>query len=277
MSPTDHSPSPTTRSARLGLLAAALFCLGLLLAASASAATYEQVGCFAGKETPTPPPATPKPAEEACEPVTGGEFGEEVQLGGIGGMAVNYTGAGGVDNGTVYTATKTNGGSTRIAMYVPRGPGEGLEFSLGWEVTELEGPYERCGPAIATECPNRVEAGPREVDVDVDQETGNVYVLNGTSVAGRRALVAYDADGSEVISRFGELAEGGKTIAETPGQIHNSFKPGGIAVNGDGEVFVYDVGPGNFHRLMKFEPETPGDFSEYVYAGQASDLASGSA
>ena len=94
----------------------------------AQAANLEQVGCFAGSL----PGLT-----ESCKPVAEEHFGEEVQLGGTGGMAVNYTGAGGVPEGTVY-ATRFVGGGLWIAMYVPAG--EGLKLAEAWQVTELKAP-----------------------------------------------------------------------------------------------------------------------------------------
>jgi hypothetical protein len=66
-------------SLRLSALAMLFLCLGLLGAARASAA-FEGVGHFGGSVDPPPP----------------SEFPFEVQLGGVGGMAVNYTGNGGV-------------------------------------------------------------------------------------------------------------------------------------------------------------------------------------
>ena len=59
-------------------------------------------GGFRLEKNPQPNPA----------PVENEEFPEEVQLGGVGGMAVNYSGAGGVPAGTVYAATRTAEGGT---------------------------------------------------------------------------------------------------------------------------------------------------------------------
>jgi hypothetical protein len=240
---------------RFGAAGAALLCLGLLAAAPARAG-FEGVGYFGG----------------SADPVAEEKFVEEVQLGGAGGMAVNYAGNGGMEAGAVYAATKVVGEPTRIALYVPKG--DGLKFWLGWEVTTLEEPYVRCGPGLGVDgegksehpCPPRVTSVPREVDVDVDQTTGNVYVYNGTTTPGRKAIAVYKPDGSEVIARFGEVIAPGKTTAETPEKIHESFSPGPIAVNGAGKVYVFDNNPfDDYHRLIKFVPKTPGDFSEYVY------------
>ena len=247
------------------LCLASLFCLGLLATPSAEAAQMEQVCTFAGSAAPV---SEEKIAED-----------EEVQLGGVGGMAVNYTGAGGVPAGTVYAAGKTLGQSLRIAMFTPEAEGC-PKFSVAWEVPSEAVAYERCGPLLGLEgekakfpCQPRVIAGAAKIDVDVDQATGNVYVLSGEiGTAGRKMVVEYTADGSEEITRFGEKAASGKTTAETSTQIHESPYPGGLAVNGAGEVYVFDsnVPPADdfYHRLMVFRPQTPGDFEHYVYAGE---------
>ena len=84
---------------------AALLCCGYAI--PASAADFEQVGCFAGT------------GSDPCAPLAEGEeFDEEVQLAGVSGMAVNYSGAGGVAKGTVYAVTKGNF-DTRVAMFEP--------------------------------------------------------------------------------------------------------------------------------------------------------------
>jgi len=243
--------------------------LSLLAAAHAEAAFSQPPGpegVFGGVREPPPP----------------SEFPEEEQLGGVGGLAVNYTGAGGVPKGTVYAATRgPSGGTLRVAEYRPyQGPLEEkhphpLEFALGWEVRRVEGEYERCGPqaeeALHPECPTRVEATAGHVDVDVDQATGNVYVFSVENLAaGDGTVVEFDPNGTEVIARFGELAAGGKKTSETPSLVHGSPSPGGMAVNGAGEVFVFDLNAFDnfYHRLMVFRPETAGKFDEYEYAGE---------
>ena len=248
----------------------------LLATSSAHAASFEQVGCFGG--------SLPGPGE-SCKPVKNGEFGEEAQLGGLGALAVNYTGAGGVPKGTVYAVTSPLGEPIEVAMYEPVESDGGLKFSVSWEVGETAGPTERCGPLLGTEnvggkevskfpCQPRpgVETSPAPIDIEVDQSTGNVYVLRftDTMLAGRKAIVEYKADGSEEITRFGEKAAEGKTIAETPAQVHVGLGPGGLAVTGSGAVYMFDqtnVGP-RFHRLMVFAPCVSGDFSNYCYQGE---------
>jgi phage terminase large subunit-like protein len=239
---------------------------------SAVAATFQQVGHFAGSTTLPPEP---------------GVFPEEVQLAGAGGLAVNVSGAGGVAPGTVYAATRgaEAGEKVRIAVYKPvliEGTRK-LMFSKSWEVRPAEEPYDICGPdspSPASECAARPRGNPGTFwDVDVDQATGNVYVLiAGTNLgAGTAGIVEYSPDGAKVITRFGEIAEGGETTAMSPGKIHGSFFPGGIAVDASGNVYVFDLnGPNNFyHRLMVFKPKTPGKYDEYEYAGQSKDIGAG--
>ena len=190
-------PQTSFLPARLAAAVAALLCIGLIGAAPASAA-YEQVNIFAG--------LLEAPAEA-------GKFPEEMQLGNTGGIAVNYTGAGGVAKGTLY-ATSAESSGFWIARYEPSG--ESMSFVEAWRVT-TEGPYEHCGPLLVTPCSPRPGASYGTVDVDVDQTTGNVYVLQPGYVGGTgtRLIVEYSPDGSKVIARFGEKVEGKKTV-ETP-------------------------------------------------------------
>jgi len=252
------------RSRRAMLSAfAALLCLGLLGATPAQGAALEQSAHFGGiLEVPTPPDSFP----------------EEAQLGGAGGIAVNYTGAGGVVKGTVYVATVDNNEPTRIAVFKPT-PG-GLEFSYGWEVKNVEGAYARCGPDLVptpSECPTRVESQAGFVDVEIDQSTGNVYVKTETAKAGLTTIAAFTPKGEEVLARFGEVTAFGGPTASTPGKVHESPFAGGIAVNEDGEVYLYDRNglDFNYERLMKFVPSVPGDYTAYEYAGVGSDVAAG--
>jgi len=251
----------------LAAVISALLCSWALAATSAEAG-FEGVGHFAGSPTP----------------VQNEEFDEEVQLAGVGGMAVNVDGAGGVPAGTVYAATFTPSGGVWTAMYEPD-PGGGLKFGEAWEVKTLEAPYKRCGPLLGEEggkakepCTPRVKSSTGRVDVDVDQSTGNVYVFNAeVNDAGNTMITAYTPDGSEVLARFGEKAPGGPTTAETPDKIHQSNFPGGMAVNEAGEVYVFDLNglSGNYTRLMKFDPKVAGQYDEYEYAGTSEDVGAG--
>jgi hypothetical protein len=270
-----RSVRSTAAAGVLGVVA--LFCLGLFLVVAAPArASWEGVGCFAG--------SLPGP-KEGCQPVEEEMFGEEVQLGGVGGLAVNRTGAGGVPAGTVYAATLINTQNVRVAMYEPVEAGGvtgGLKFEESWEVPWVEESYERCGPLLGTEvkegkevaqfpCKPQVKSGSVAVDVEVDQANGNVYVLQdaGNLPAGTPVVVEYSAKGAEVITRFGEKAAEGKTVAETPAEIHRTPEPGGLAINAVGDVYVYDETqiPSFYHRLMVFAPHE-GKVEDYEYAGE---------
>jgi len=249
------------RSVRLGAVAGVLLVLGLLLPGSAFAA-YEPVGIFAGSLTP---------------PLEPGVFPEEVQLGNVGGMAVNINGAGGVPPGTVYAVRKSNleKGKTTVARFEPEANGK-LAFVEAWQVTPKEESYEKCGPVLHVPCPDHASGSVSGSDVDVDQTTGDVYVYSPpeSGVEGL-AIDVYSPDGSEVITRFGEQETAwGEPTASTPEKIHESNYPGAIAVNGEGDVYLFDQNtPDDFyHRLMEFVPQTAGDYEHYVYAGASHDL-----
>ncbi len=264
---------------RPGALLAALLALGLLWASPATAA-YQQVGNFAGV------PGELHDSHSGSAKQYAALWPEEVQLGGVSGMAVNYTGAGGVPAGTVYAASQDSDGSIYVARFNPD-----RSFSEAWVLVSKKGeeerveqgksPYERCGPegeAAYPHCLPRPELSDGAIDVDVDQTTGNVYALdsyNGPNATTH--ITEYSADGSEVIARFGERAAPGETIAASPGKLHESSGAGGIAVNGAGDVYVFDsTQTENFyHRLAVFKPKAPGDYTEYVYAGQAHDIGAG--
>ena len=239
----------------------ALLCLGLLTSAPANA-SYEQVDTFAGT-----PGELHLPAEEKAWP-------EAVQLGSVGGMAVNYSGAGGVPKGTLYAITEPGGGlGVRVARFNPDGS---FSEAWTWKGTLGGAPEERCGPEgdpSTPTCVPRWEGSAARVDVDVDQASGNVYLINGLGglPAGTNLIHAYDATGTKLIAEFGEQAPGGETFAESPGKLHE-FGEGLIAVGAGARVYVADRGPSFSNRLMSFEPQSPGDYEHYVYAGQGKDI-----
>jgi len=250
-----------------------LFFLALLVLASPASAAYQQLpppnGIFGG----------------SAELVKEEKFGEEVQLGGTGALAVNRSGAGGVPAGTVYAVLKASSGSDRprVAMFEPKAGG-GLEFIEGWQVAR-PGPYERCGPLLGTKvvegkevlkqpCPVQRTVSAGRLGIDVDQSTGYVYVYASfpegeahETFPNQDQIVSFKADGSEVIDRFGEQATAGKTLAESPEQVHDIFGPDTLAVNSAGEVFLEDEERNVYHRLMVFRPHN-GDYEDYEYAGE---------
>ncbi|HET7444453.1 MAG TPA: hypothetical protein VFJ57_07325 [Solirubrobacterales bacterium] len=179
-------------------------------------------------------------------------------------MAINQTGAGGVAAGTVYTVG-FSAGEWHAARYSPDGV-----FELAW--TKVN----RCGPKTAppTTCPAYATGSSGGVDIAVDQTTGNVYVFYLFETP--KAIRIYKADGTGPISQFGELDANG-TVTSSPGKLHGSPANENIAVDDAGTVYVTDedVATDQFHRLMVFRPETPGDYEHYVYAGQAKDIGSG--
>jgi hypothetical protein len=274
MSLSEHSPTiGIRRLAALVAVATSACCLLLLVPAGASAA-FDQVGCFGGT------------GEEQCGSVPEEAFGEETQLGGAAGLAVNRAGAGGVPAGTVYAVRHANA-QVAVSMYFPTAGG-GLEFQETWVVTEREEPYERCGPLLGTKevegkmvaenpCAPVRRGGPAEVGVAVDQTTGNVYVANGTATPPKPVVAVYSPDGSAVVTRFGEQAPIGQTVAETPGKVHRSNFASGIAVDGAGTVYLFDgvFSTPFYARLMVFKPTTSGVFTQYGYVGEVLARASG--
>jgi hypothetical protein len=236
--------------------------MAALLFASPAMATYEPAGHFGGS-------ATSVKAED---------FGEEVQLTGVGGLAVNYTGAGGVPTGTVYAAAEWDG-KMFVSAYVPAGAG--LSFWERWMVnpSSLEGTgYERCGPALGSECSvYRGFSGARSVDVDIDQTNGNVFFYGGGLVINpnEKVIAEFSPNGATEITRFGEGAPSSSdTVADSPGRIHSGGVwggPGNIAVDASGTVFSYDS-DGKYKRLMVFKPQSPGDYAHYQYVGEVATV-----
>jgi hypothetical protein len=159
----------------------------------------------------------------------------EGELGeGTSGLAVNRTGAGGVAAGTVYAVNRAFGGDLR--RYSAKG-----EF-LG-----------------------EVKIGDSSVDVAVDQTTGNVYVLLESG-----SVWIFNADGSKLITKFGEMGAFGESFDEGPEKFHF---PWAIVVDSSGVVYVADFANGA--RTMLFEPQSPGDYEHYVYTGRANDIDDG--
>ncbi len=219
--------------ASLGLLLAAGF-----LAAAPASAGYEQVADFGKNE-----------------------------LFGATGLAVNVTGAGGVEPGTVYAVGRTP--SRRVIRYSPTGE---FRAAWGWGVGNGAAEYQRCGPdgeAAYPTCKKPTEIsllgeGPGQLlspfGVAVEQSTGRVYVLDTERQNG--VVQVFSADGSELLGSFGERGAGGESVDEGPGKVHQPQR-GGIAVRDGGVVYVSD--PLLERRVMVFDDGT--------YTGRENDIA----
>jgi hypothetical protein len=239
------------RLSSLLVAASAVALAMMLLAAAPSFAATEQVATFGGV---------------LVAPIPAGEFPEDAQLGGAMGSAINVNGTGGVTPGTVYVAAYGfQGQELKIDRYSPTG-----QFELAW--TEA---LVRCGPVVpGTPCPSRADGTEKaEAGVAVDQATGDVYVyVKQRGPGGENQIHVYNPSGTETIAEFGPKAHEGSTIVESPSEFHGSFDiPSPIAVDPSGRVYVFDAeASGAFdYRLMEFEPETPGHYEHYVYAGES--------
>jgi hypothetical protein len=256
MKQADHNSKRLRARAKLAAAVASVLLAVGLLAASPASATFETVGTFAST-------------------------GEEVQLGGTSAMAVNLSGAGGVPAGTVYAATTENTALyAKVVRFTPV-PDGSLEFSEAWTVPiEYFGgvlpPIERCGPDSGGGLPCAPHSGdtPRQVGLDLDQTTGNVFVFDAEGQpAGRQVITEFSPDGSEIIARFGEKAPESDTIAASPEKLYQSDVKDGLAIGPSGDVYVSDRRKlGNENRIAVFRPQSPGDFEHYVYAGQSHDF-----
>lgn len=254
---------------RLHLISAALITAALIApaaigAATASAASWERFGCFGGKE------GTTNTLQEACEPIPppqkASEFPEDTQLGGVSGMAVNETGAGGVEPGTVYTIGAQFDPPWHVARYSAEG-----KFELAWTSVS------RCGPQVvpSSTCPPLPTGGSTLADVAVDQATGNVFVFSANDDGTSNVIKVYAPDGSGPIEQFLGKPDTSGTVATSPEKLHNTSHQENIAVD-DGIVYVFDEATSSnfFHRLMVFECQVPGD-KDCEYAGQGKDIGGG--
>jgi DNA-binding beta-propeller fold protein YncE len=162
--------------------------------------------------------------------------------------------------------------------------------------------YQRCGPdgdlAYPT-CEDRKEASEKPLadglgiggeglgqlrtpkGIAVDQATGNVYVFNSGRKKG--TVQVFSADGSQRLGGFGELGERGnfpepaESIEEGPDKFHVTNNNAVLTVGESGKVYIPDLdfaeAPGSqLSRVMVFEPQTPGGYEHYVYAGRSNDL-----
>jgi hypothetical protein len=285
----DKADRLSTHGARAkGALAAALFAVAALLSLAfpaLAAAGFEQVANFA-KRT-----ATAEPTAEQLQPE---------QLYEADGLAVNYTGAGGVEAGTVYGVSQL---LKRVSRYGPEGEfREAWGWGVAWtgegspegvaSTSSAAKEFQRCGPdgeAAHPVC--NIGVGTRGQGlgsfgvggfsqprgIAVDQSTGYVYTFDqgNNQLGGGAAIQVFTAAG-EPVTQFGEYAVS-TPISESPDKLHGVYGPKDmIAVDGDGVVYVADQKVEIGHseeRVMRFKPQTPGDYEHYVYAGVDSDIA----
>jgi hypothetical protein len=236
-----------------------------------------------------------------------GRGGESEQLARAYGIAVNASGAGGVEAGSLYVVGQT----ARVLRFSPGGEGEAPQFreAWGWGVGSESQEYQRCGPAFASEprpegtfptcLPSHLtETGGEEPGhfaplggVAVDPATGNVYVLNQPGVGGhppalrdRNLVEVFSPTGAPIGEGFGDLGRErpfpSESISEGPEKLHEQSPNSeeGIAVDEAGVVYVLDRDFGFIEgtqqtRVMSFEPDQPGNYEHYSYAA-GRDIAS---
>jgi hypothetical protein len=201
-----------------------LFLLVGLLCAPPALAGFEQV-------EPSPPAFEERPFEDPQ--------GEALLRRSA--VAVNSTGVGGVEPGTVYVAGRV--GNPGVHRYDSHG-----EFQGRW------GGFDSLGVAVS-------------------QSTGCVYVLTPSNA---NAVSVFNADGSKELTSFAAVAAFGESISGSPEKFHELSGDGGLAVDSAGNVYVDDrSGGGVESRIMVFEPQSANDCEHYSYAGQGSDFANG--
>ncbi len=267
------------RNTRAALLLLAVF-VGLLAFAAPASANYEQV------------------------PEHFGASGEGSQLGKDGSvptaMAVNSGGVGlpAAEAGSFYVV-----GENKIVMrYGPGEEGEEPPFreAWGWGVGNGAGEYQRCGPAYIAEprpahtfptCtfPNfgageEVGQFAALIGVAIDETTGDVYVRNKSQSARLHHLIeVFTATGVPVGDGFGDQGRESpvpqESIAQGPEKLHRlaTTAEGAIAVDSDGVVYLddedfFEIDGVREARVMSFEPQQPGDYEHYVYAGRSNDM-----
>jgi hypothetical protein len=203
-----------------------LLLLAGLLCAPPALAGFEQV-------KPSPPAFEDLPFENP--PAELGELPSHRT-----GVAVNSSGAGGVEAGTAFVASEAH--KFNLDRYNSKG-----EFEAHLS--------ERTSLGVA-----------------VSQSTGCVYAFTPFSA---HAVSVFNADGSKELASFAEVAPSGESISSSPEKFHEAAGDGGVAVDGSGNVYVADHFTGAESRIMVFKPQSPTDCEHYSYAGQESDFATG--
>jgi hypothetical protein len=231
--------------------------------------------------------------------------GEPLQLHEPLAIAINGSGAGGVETGSIYV-----GGGSRVVRFSPGREGEDPRFreAWGWGIAE-GGPaneFVRCGPAYAeipeaSRPPNAFAAckpwsgsgGGEEVGhfnvvtgLAINHANGDVYVLNLPGFLGIREhhlIEVFSPTGTPIGEGFGDLARKSpspaETIAESPEKLHEQSPryEDGIAVLDNGTVYVTDrdfasVATSQQARIMSFAPSVQGNFEHYSYTGESNDI-----
>jgi hypothetical protein len=220
-------------------------------------------------------------------------------------MAVDSSGVGGVEAGSIYIG----GANSRVLRFSPGHEGEEPRFreAWGWGIAE-GGPnneFVKCGPAYAeipeglrppntfpTCKPSAQEGGGEQVGhfnlvtgLAINQANGDVYVLNlpGIGIREHHLIEVFTPTGTPIGEGFGDAGRRNplpsESIAEGPEKLHEQAprEEDGLAVLGTGIVYVTDrdfpdVPGARQARIMSFKPENPGNFEHYVYAGQTSDI-----
>ena len=158
----------------------------------------------------------------------------------------------------------------RVAMFVPKG--EGLEFRQSWEVTRMKGnPTGAAGrgtgrsggeseiPVCTASLPLRMGRSGRR------SRPGNRQRLRLSRAPPRRRREGDRRVQPRRLERSHAVRRTGARRAEPGGKPQKKSNKtrarlGAIAVNGAGEVYVFDGGGrGAYHRLMVFRPQSPGD------------------
>lgn len=211
------------------------------------------------------------------------------------GVAVNYTGAGGIPPGTIYTvssgSTSQKNAIDAVARWSPTGE---LREEWGWGVGDGQAKLERCGPDGEPAFPKCAEYGGAggegegelygPIGIAVDQSTGDVYVRNSgsySSYSDERAqnIIQAFTGGGSLVAGFGDFAKRPVSVQEneeSPEKIHENYG-NGITVDPSGDVYVSDDACGKgrvfcVQRVMVWRPQGVGDYEHYTYAGSASDI-----
>jgi hypothetical protein len=173
---------------------------------------------------------------DTFEGVEGGEFPFEHAAG----LAVNTSGSGGVPPGALY--------------FVERSGGEGVvSYNANGEFLRRWGGFDAKGIAVS-------------------QATGYVYVLGEILATDTDEVLVYSPDGSQLIDSFAKRGAFAETFDEGPDKIHSLNYDSAIAVDSSGVVYISDFGTFGGARVVRWEPESPGDYEHYIYTGRENDL-----